>query len=111
MTTSMNLAHAIALVRPAEVELMKKLNKKFSKLGYECLAENKYAVRYGKNLARYRHIISISHKRGGGYLVQSFQEDINSDGLNNMVGISNKEWKLVIKAVRRMYRKYKWGKW
>ena len=90
---------------------MKKLNKKFSKLGYECLSENKYAVRYGKNLARYRHIISISHQNVGGYLIRSFREDINSDGLNDAIGIGHKEWKLVIKAVRRMYRKYKWRKW
>lgn len=90
---------------------MKKLNKKFAKLGYECLSENKYGIRYGENLARYRHIISIAHKQGGGYLIQSFREDINSDGLNDAIGIKPKEWKLITKAVRRMYRKYKWKKW
>ena len=90
---------------------MKKLNKKFSKLGYECLSENKYGVRYGKDLARYRHIISISHQNGGGYLIRSFREDLNSDGLNDAIGLKPEELKLIVKAVRRMYRKYKWGKW
>ena len=90
---------------------MKKLNKKFSKLGYECLSENKYGIMYGKNLARYRHIISIMHKVGGGYLIQSYQEDINSDGLHNMVEMKLKELELTAKACRRMARKYKWKKW
>ena len=89
---------------------MKRIHKAFEKLGYDCLTENRFGVTYAKDYGSYRHIIQAFHQSNGGYLVKSCEEEFNSDGRNNVIGMTPKELKLIVKAAHRMSRKYKWRK-
>lgn len=71
--------------------------------------ENKYGVCYVRTTEQgYRQRLDIRHKASGRHLIQSYQEEVNSDGFNNAVGLSYEETKLAMKKYRQLKRKYKW---
>ena len=90
---------------------MNRIDKKFDKLGFEKDVENKWGACYIKDLGKYRHVLAITHKTydGGktGYLIRSYQQELNSDSLNNSVALTPKEAKLALKTVRYLKRKYR----
>ena len=96
------------------MKLFKSIDEKFRGLGFEKMEnENKYGVSYIKEIIlndnnKYIHRIDILHKASGNHLIQSYQEGVNSDGFNNMVGLDYKTIKLAMKKYRQMKRKYKW---
>lgn len=96
------------------MKLFKSIDKKFRGLGFKKMEnENKYGVSYIKEIIlndnnKYIHRIDILHKASGNHLIQSYQEGVNSDGFNNMVGLDYKTTKLAMKKYRQMKRKYKW---
>lgn len=90
-------------------------DKKLSKLGFakyetDSDNENKYGVSFGRPDADYggTHRIDIIYKANGEHIIQSYQEGVNSDGLNNCVGLTYKEMKAVMRKYREMKRKYRW---
>lgn len=89
---------------------MSRIDKKFEKLGFAKILENKFGVEYNKYIEEfdYSHVIIIMHKKSGEHIIQSYQRQLNSDGLNNCVGMTFKETKLVIRKYREMKRKYGW---
>lgn len=100
------------------MKLFKSVDEKFKDLGFEKVndegeTEDKLGVCYRRNVTvnsdnSYIHRIDILHKASGNHIVQSYQEGLNSDGFNNMVGLDYKTTKLAMKKYRQMKRKYKW---
>ena len=89
---------------------MSRIDKKFEKLGFAKILENKFGVEYNKYIEEfdYNHVIQILHKKSGKHIIQSYQTPLNSDGFNNCVGMTFKETKLTMKKFREMKRKYRW---
>lgn len=96
------------------MKLFKSIDERFKELGFEKMEEeNKYGVSYIKGITlndnvKYVHRIDIMRKSNGNHLIQSYQNGVNNDGLNNSVGLTYKETKLILKKYRQMKRKYKW---
>lgn len=56
----------------------------------------------------YSQRVDILHKKSGKHLIQSYQEDVNKDGFNNVVGLTYKELKLFMKKYRQLKRRFGW---
>lgn len=41
-------------------------------------------------------------KKSGRHVIQSYQEEVNSDGFNNMIGLTAYETKLALKKMKRL---------
>lgn len=94
------------------MKLFKSVDDKLKDLGFEKMNENEYGVTYEKEISvggKYRHVISIVQKSNGNHLIQSYEKEINSDKLNNAVGLTYKETKLAMKKYRQLKRKHKWN--
>ena len=89
---------------------MSRIDKKFEKLGFAKILENKFGVEYNKYIEEfdYNHVIMILHKKSGEHIIQSYQRQLNSDGFNNCIGMTFKETKLAAKKFKEMKRKYRW---
>lgn len=96
------------------MKLFKSIDESFRELGFEKMKnENKYGVSYIKEIIlndnnKYIHRIDIVNKFNGDHLIQSYQDGVNKDVLNNGVGLTYRETKLAMKKYRQMKRKYKW---
>lgn len=96
------------------MKLFKSIDERFKELGFEKVQiEDKFGVRYKRvvtinNDESYVHRLDILHKANGNHIIQSYQEEVNSDGFNNMVGLDYKTTKLAMKKYRQLKRKYKW---
>ena len=91
------------------MKLFKSVDEKLKDLGFKKLEENKHGVCYVRTTKQgYRQRLDILHKAYGRHLIQSYQEGVNSDGFNNMVGLSYEETKLAMKKYRQLTRKCKW---
>lgn len=94
--------------------MFKNIDKKLAEIGFEKLhgedEESKYGVYYRRKIEDYGYTqrLDIVHKKSGNHLIQSYQEGVNSDGLSNVVGLTYKEMKLVMKKYRQMKRRYGW---
>lgn len=94
--------------------MFKNVDEKLKDLGFVKVEnENKYGACYMRvfpinNDDSYVHRLDILHKASGKHIIQSYQEDVNSDGFNNMVGLSYEVTKLAMKKYRQLKRKYKW---
>lgn len=90
------------------------IDKKLEKLGFVkdivTESENEYGVRYRREVSEFNYIqrLDILHKANGRHLIQSYQEGVNSDGFNNVVGLTYEETKLAMRKYRQLKRKYKW---
>ena len=87
-------------------------DKKLSKLGFGKYNtdDEKDGVSFGKLDTDFGgiHRIDIMYKSNGQHLIQSYQENVNSDGYNNCVGLTYEEMKAVMRKYREMKRKYRW---
>lgn len=96
------------------MKLFKSVDNRLKELGFEKVeAENKYGACFMRVVPinsddSYIHRLDIIHKANGNHLIQSYQEGVNSDGLNNMVGLNYEATKLAMKKYRQLKRKYKW---
>lgn len=84
---------------------MKRITKKFQKLGFVLIGESDAGVTYARDHHSYRHFIGIV-KTKYGYLIKSYREDMNPDGWFDAIALTPKEWRLTYKAYRRHKRKY-----
>ena len=95
--------------------LFKSVDEKLKELGFiksekEGEKENKYGVCYRREIPKYGYVqrLDICHKASGRHIIQSYEEEVNSDKFNNMVGLTYKETRLAMKKYRQLKRKYKW---
>ena len=95
-------------------EMFESIDKKLEKIGFVKLhgedGESKYGVCYRRKVEEYGYIqrLDIYYKANGRHMIMSYQEGVNSDMLNNSVGLTYKEMKIAMKKYRQMERKYKW---
>lgn len=96
------------------MRLFKSVDNRLKELGFEKVeTEDKYGACYRRVVPinsddSYVHRLDIIHKANGKHLIQSYQEETNSDGFNNMVGLTYEVTKLAMKKYRQLKRKYKW---
>lgn len=93
------------------MRLFRNVDEKLKDLGFRKVNENEFGVSYIKEAsiaAKYNHVISIVSKLNGNHLIQSYEEKVNTDNFNNVVGLTYKETKLAMKKYRQLKRKYKW---
>lgn len=91
--------------------IFKSIDEKLKELGFvKEEPENKYGVCYKRRVPEFNYIqkLDILHKASGRHLIQSYQEGVNSDGFNNVVGLTYEETKFAMKKYRQLKRKYKW---
>lgn len=94
--------------------MFKNVDEKLKDLGFVKVEnESKYGVCYMRfvsinNDEYYIHRLDIIHKANGNHLIQSYEEEVNSDGFNNTVGLNYEVTKLAMKKYRQLKRKYKW---
>lgn len=94
--------------------MFKNVDEKLKDLGFVKVEnESKYGVCYMRTVSinsddNYIHRLDILHKASGNHIIQSYQEDVNPDGFNNMVGLNYEVTKLAMKKYRQLKRKYKW---
>ena len=94
--------------------MFESIDKKLEKIGFVKLhgedEESKYGVYYRRKIEEYGYYqrLDICHKASSRHLIMSYQEGVNSDKLNNSVGLTYKEMKFAMKKYRQMKRKYDW---
>lgn len=90
--------------------MFQNIDKNLKKIGFIKIYEDKYSVsyeRYNKQF-KYTQVLDIIYKKSGNHLIQSYQKGVNTDGFNNVVGLTYKEMKLAMKKYRQMKGKYGW---
>ena len=98
------------------MKVFKNIDEQLMEIGFikseeEGEKENEFGICYKRECKElgYTQRLDIIHKASGRHLIQSYQEGVNSDGFNNVVGLSYKEIKLAMKKYRQLKRKYKWN--
>lgn len=86
------------------------IDKKLKKNNWIKGKEDSYGVTYRRynDEFKYVQILAILHKKNGNHIIQSYQQEVNSDGFNNCVGLDYKDTKLALKKYRQLKRKYRW---
>ena len=92
------------------MRLFKTTDEKLAEIGFVKVTENNYGACYQRenNEYNYTQRLDISHKQSGKHLIQSYEEGVNKDKLNNAVGLTCYEAKLAIKKYHELKRKYNW---
>ena len=83
--------------------MLKSVDKKFEEIGFAKTKEDKYGVRYERDLG-YIHVLEIIHKKDGRHIVQSYDKHLaDSAGIGNVsVGLTYKELILIAKKMRQI---------
>ena len=95
--------------------MFKSIDEKLEELGFlKVKNENKYGACYMIEVPintgdSYIQRLDILYKSNGHHLIQSYEEGVNSDKLNNSVGLEYEEIKLAMKKYKELKRKYKWN--
>lgn len=86
------------------MKLFKTIDQKLNDIGFVKIKEDKYGANYKRKNEKYNYTqrLDLIHKANGNHLIQSYQENINQDGFNNVVGLNTYESKLAIKKMRQM---------
>lgn len=84
--------------------MFKNVDKKLAEIGFVKIKEDQYGASYERNMEQYHYVQSLDllHKASGKHIIQSSQKGVNSDGLNNMVGLTMYETKLALKKMKKM---------
>lgn len=92
--------------------MFKNTDKRLEELGFKKIEEDKFGVCYSRFVSTnddgYIHRLDIMHKASGRHLIQSYEEGVNKDGFNNVVGLNYETTRLAMKKYRQLKRKYKW---
>lgn len=82
----------------------KSTDEKLYELGFVKVKDDQYGVTYQRYNSGYKYtqILSILHKSIGGGIIQSYQEELNSDDLSNMVGLTIYETELALKKAKEI---------
>ena len=82
----------------------KSIDEKFNEIGFIKTKENKSGASYERENKKfnYTQVIELIYKANGTNLLQSYQEGVNKDGFNNVVGLSMYETKLALNKMHQM---------
>lgn len=88
------------------------IDKKFEKIGFTKIKEDKYGATYERKDVKYNYtqVLDISHKASGTHIVQSYDKDLRDAKNigNTCVGLTYYEMKLILKKMKQLgYNKSK----
>lgn len=82
------------------------IDKKFEKIGFVKIEEDKYGVRYERKNEKYNYtqVLAILHKASGRHIVQSYDKELMDAKLigNTCVGLTYQEMKLILKKMKKL---------
>lgn len=82
------------------------IDKKFEKIGFVKVDENKYGARYERKDKKYNYIqcLDIMHKKSGRHIVLSYDKDLfdNKNIGNTCVGLTYYELKLIARKMKKL---------
>ena len=82
------------------------IDKKFEKIGFIKVEEDKYGVRYERKNEKhnYTQVLAILHKASGRHIVQSYDKELMDSKLigNTCVGLTYQEMKLILKKMKKL---------
>lgn len=82
------------------------VDKKFEKIGFVKVSEDKYGARYERKNEKYNYtqVLAILHKESGRHIVQSYDKDLfDSKNIGNTcVGLTYYEITLIKRKMRRL---------
>ena len=82
------------------------IDKKFEKIGFLKVEENKYGARYERKNEKYNYtqVLAILHKANGRHIVQSYDKNLfDSKNIGNTcVGLTYYEIKLIKRKMRQL---------
>lgn len=85
---------------------MSNIDKKFAKIGFIKVKEDKHGARYERQNTEYGYtqVLAILHKASGKNIVQSYDKEIfDAEGIGNTcVGFTYYEMKLVLKKMKKL---------
>lgn len=90
------------------MKLFKTVDERLEDIGFKRAASGNGSVRYTRpvrnNTGRiqYTQCMDLLKKESGEHICLSYDEQINTDGLNNVVGLTAKEMKLAYKKMRQL---------
>lgn len=94
--------------------MISRIDDKIEKLGFKKLTgedeEDKFGVSYRREFSnqKYNQRVDILYMPNGKHMITSYEERINNEGLNNVIGITYPEAILFAKKLKEMKKKYKW---
>ena len=82
------------------------VDKKFEKIGFVKVSEDKYGARYERKNEKYNYtqVLAILHKASGRHIVQSYDKDLFDNKMigNTCVGLTYYEIKLIKRKMRQL---------
>lgn len=92
------------------MKLRKTIDEKFAEIGFRKVNEGHLYVEYERFNADYQYMqkIALFHKSNGYHLIQSYVKDVNSEGFNNVVGLTMYEADLCLKKMKSKKWKIKY---
>ena len=92
--------------------MFKNIDKKFEKIGFIKISEDRFGAIYERKDEKYNYtqVLAILHKASGRHIVQSYDKELsdNKNIGNTCVGLSYYEMKLAIKKMKKLgYNKRK----
>lgn len=86
------------------MKLLKNIDNRLKDIGFIKIEEDGHGALYERKNEEYSYIqrLDLMHKNNGSHVIQSYQKNVNSDGFNNMIGLTMYETKLAIKKMKRM---------
>lgn len=92
--------------------MLKSADEKLYEIGFRKVEETNVQVnrrktaliQYERENKEYNFIqcLTICGKESGGHIVQSYVKTVNSEGFNNVVGLTGYEMKLILKKMKEM---------
>lgn len=86
--------------------MFKSVDKKFEKIGFIKVSEDKYGARYERKDEdfNFTQVLTILHKSSGRHIVQSYDKDLMDSKMvgNTCVGLSYYEMKLALKKMKQL---------
>lgn len=82
--------------------LNKIVDNRFKQLGFIKIREDEYGASYERynDKHSYTQCLDLIHKQNKKHLIQSYEKRVNSDGLNNMIGITYEEMCVAVIKMR-----------
>lgn len=78
------------------------IDEKLKAIEFNKIEESEDIVVYERQMTEYVQVLEIGHRDDGKHMIQSYQKGVNSDGCNNVVGLTMHETQL---AMRKIWQK------
>lgn len=92
-----------------KLKLFKSADELFAEIGFTKVYESNSYVEYERYNEEFKYMqsLDLGYKNNGYHLIMSSVKDVNSEGFNNMVGLTMYEALLCLKKMRELKWKMK----